>query len=252
MSDRVAEVESRGSSVRPPARQNSAESPLANLAFNIALPALILYKYSGPDHLGPVRGLVAALSLPVAYGIYDFVRRRKTNAFSILGFVSVLLTGGFGLMKLDGMWFAVKEAAIPLLMGVATIVSLWTRYPLVKTLLYNDKVIDVARVDQELVVRGNQGPFNKLLVATTWLLASSFMLSAILNFGLAIAILKSPAGTPEFNQELGKMTALSYPVIVAPCMIVTLIALWRLIAGIKRLTGLDLEQVFKGAPPKTP
>lgn len=235
-----------------PAKPASAESPLANLAFNIVLPALILYKLSGPERLGPVNGLLLALSLPIVYGIYDFAKRRKANAFSILGFVSVLLSGGFGLMQLDGIWFAVKEAAIPLVMGIAVIVSLWTPYPLVKSLLYTDKVIDVSRVDQELATRGNQAEFGKLLVGTTWLLASSFILSAGLNFGLAIAILKSPAGTPEFNQELGKMTALSYPVIVAPCMIVTLLALWRLIAGIKRLTGLDLEQVFKGAPPKTP
>ena len=40
------------------------------------------------------------------------------------------------------------------------------------------------------------------------------------------------------------MTALSYPVIVLPCMAVTLFALWRLLAGIKRLTGLNLEAVF--------
>ena len=77
-------------------QQKRGESPLISLAFNIVLPALILYKLSGENSLGPVLSLGVALSLPLGYGSYDFVKNRKTNAIAILGFVSVLLTGGFG------------------------------------------------------------------------------------------------------------------------------------------------------------
>jgi nitrogen fixation/metabolism regulation signal transduction histidine kinase len=79
---------------------------------------------------------------------------------------------------------------------------------------------------------------------TTLVLAISFVISAILNFVLAIWILKSPAGTPEFNAELGRMTALSYPVIVLPSMIVMMVAVWMLIRGLKTLTGLQIEQIL--------
>jgi L-amino acid N-acyltransferase YncA len=75
-------------------------------------------------------------------------------------------------------------------------------------------------------------------------LAASFLLSSILNFFLAVFILKSPPGTAEFNAELGKMTALSYPVIVIPSMVVLGLALWKLLSGIKALTGLQLEEIF--------
>jgi hypothetical protein len=225
-----------------------ADSPLVNLLFNIVLPALILSKLSSPERLGPVVSLVAGLAFPLGYGIYDFARRRKANFISILGFVSILLTGSFGLMQLDGVWFAVKEAAVPTIIGVAVVGSLWTKTPLVRTMLYNDQVIDVAKVDAELDARGNHAAFDKLLVVTTWLLAASFALSAVLNFSLAMMMLKSPAGTPEFNQELGKMTAYSYVVIVLPCMVITVLALWRLVTGIRGLTGLELEAIFKTAP----
>ncbi len=224
----------------------TGNGPFYNIAFNIAVPALVLYKLSGEHRLGPAWALVVALCFPVAYGAYDFWTNRRTNAISILGFLSILLTGSFGLMKLDGIWFAVKEATIPTLMGIAVVASLKTRYPLVKTLLYNDKLIDVHRVDTELKARGTETNFERLLRVTTWLLAASFALSAVLNFTLAVYILKSPAGTEEFNQELGKMTAMSYPVIVLPCMVVTMFALWRLLSGIKKLTGLDLDTIFKG------
>ena len=68
--------------------------------------------------------------------------------------------------------------------------------------------------------------------------SSSFLLSAILNFALAEYLLQSPAGTPEFNEELGKMTALSFPVIMVPCTIVLMASMWFFFSGIKKITGL--------------
>lgn len=227
------------------ATTDQRESALANILFNIVIPAVVLNKFSSPEKLGPVNGLLVGLAFPLAYGIYDFARRRQANLISVLGFVSILLTGSFGLMQLDGLWFAVKEAAIPLLIGLAILLSLKTRSPLVRTLLYNDKVIDIQRVDAELTARGNAAEFDQLLVYTTWFLASSFVLSAILNFVLAIMILKSPAGSPEFNAELGKMTALSYPVIVLPSMALTMGSLWHLARGIRKLTGLNWDAIFR-------
>ena len=78
----------------------------------------------------------------------------------------------------------------------------------------------------------------------SWLLAGSFFLSSVLNFVLARLIVRSPAGSAAFNEELGKMTALSYPVIVLPSMAVMMIALWYLFRSIKRLTHMDLEEIF--------
>lgn len=230
---------------------NNAAKPggmMANIACNVALPAIIMSKFSEPERLGPVWALVLGLAFPLGYGLWDFARERKANFLSILGFVSILLTGSFGLMQLDGLWFAIKEASIPALIGLVTVGSLRTRSPLVRTLLFNDSVIDVAMVESELDRRSNTNAFNQLLVRTTWLLAGSFLLSAILNFALAAYTLKSPAGTPEFNQELGRMTALSYPVIVVPSMAVTMFALWVLIRGIKQLTGLSVEAIFRNHP----
>jgi hypothetical protein len=94
-------------------KKNDKENPLINLLFNIVLPALILSKLSSETRLGPFWGFIVALSIPLLYGIYDFAKRSKTNLISVLGFISILLTGGLGLLKVDGFWFAVKEAAIP-------------------------------------------------------------------------------------------------------------------------------------------
>ncbi len=220
------------------------ENLLLNLAFNLALPALVLSKLSKPEWLGPVAGLVVALAFPLGYGVWDFIRRRQANFISIIGFVSVLLTGGLGLLKTDNFWFAVKEAAVPTVIGIAVLVSLKSKRPLVHTFLYNDQVIDVPKVDAALAVRNNRPGFERLLVTSSYLLTLSFLVSAVLNYALARYLLKSPAGTPEFNAELGQMQLLSWPVIVLPSMAMTLYALWRLLSGVQKLTGLTLEEVF--------
>ena len=72
----------------------------------------------------------------------------------------------------------------------------------------------------------------------------SFFLSAILNYALAKYIVVSPSGTEEFNSELGTMNLLSYPVITIPCVIVMIYAMFYLFKHIKRLTGLDFEELI--------
>lgn len=231
----------------PPAKR---ENLLVNLLFNIAIPSLILAKASTPERLGPVAGLIVALAFPLSYGIWDFVQRKQTNFISVIGFASVLLTGGLGLMKVDNFWFAVKEAAMPSIIGIAVWASMFTKRPLVRQFLFNDQVMDVAKIESELDKVDKRPDFDRLLSSSTYLLVLSFAVSAVLNYVLARWLLTSPAGSSEFNAELGKMNVLSWPVIVIPTMIITVFALWRLISGIKNMTGLGLEEMMHAQPEK--
>jgi hypothetical protein len=228
----------------PPAKQ---ENLLLNLTCNIAVPTLVLMKLSYEHRLGPVWALLLAVSFPLGYGLYDYVARKKMNFFSVVGLCSVLLTGSLGLLRVDGIWFAVKEAAIPLCFGAAVLISARTKKPLVRQLLWNEQVIDVQRVDAALEKRGQRDDFERLLKRASIGLALSFLLSAVLNFGLARYLLKSPAGTAEFAIELGRMNGLSLPVIMVPSMIVTMIVFWRLMSGLTQLTGLALDDIFRNA-----
>ena len=65
-------------------------SVIVNLLFNIIVPTLILTKLSGDAYLGPRYSIVIALAFPLSFGIYDFMKSRRANAFAILGFISVL------------------------------------------------------------------------------------------------------------------------------------------------------------------
>jgi hypothetical protein len=220
------------------------ENMLINLLFNIALPTLVLTKLSDPSYLGIKWAIAVAIAFPLGYGARDFALRGRVNLISALGLFSVLLTGGFSLYELPAAYIAVKEAAIPLMLGVATIASLRTSQPLVNTFLLNDSIINRPAIEQALAERNRQRDFDRLLVKASWLLASSFLLSSLLNYGLATYLLVAEPGTVAFNEQLGKMTALSFPVIALPATVVLTVALFYLFRGIGHITGLSFEQII--------
>lgn len=225
-----------------PKSQNG--SLFVELIVCVILPTIILKKFSAEDSLGPIYALILGLSLPLLYGLHQMVKERKFGFIPALGFISILLTSSIGLLELDPKYIAIKEAAIPLIIGVATILSLKTRYPLVKTFIYNDRILQIDKVDEALAQSNNQSHFEAALKNATYILAGSFLLSAILNYGLAKYIVTSPSGTAAFNDELGTMNLLSYPVITIPCMIVMIVAMVYLFKRIKQLTGLGLEEIM--------
>lgn len=222
-------------------------NPLIEIAITIIVPAVILMKFSGADSLGPLRALLLGLAFPLGWGLWDGYRRRKLSWLAVLGVVSTLLTGGIGLLALDAKWLAVKEAAVPTLIGVVILGSIWTQSPLIRLLVFNASLFDVDRVNQALLAKGNAHLFDQRLRQGTALLAGTFFFSAVANYILARWVVTSPAGTEAFNQELGRLTLLSYPIIAIPSMLMMMALLWWLARQAKVLTGLDMGDMLHAA-----
>jgi len=219
-----------------------------NLACNVILPGLIMSKLAAPERLGPLWALVAGVSLPLGYGIYDLISRKKVNIFSIVGLASVGLTGGLGLANASALVFAIKEAAIPTVFGLAVLATMRTRRPLVRELLLNESVIDLPKIDDALAARGTQPEFDGLIRVCTWWIAGGFVLSAVLNFVLARVLLTAEPGSTAFTEQLGHMNWWSWPVITIPFMAIMFTALIKLLKGLHRLTGLELEAIMHPRP----
>jgi hypothetical protein len=218
--------------------------PLVDLVISIVIPSVILMKFSGPDDLGPTKALIVALAFPVCYGLYELFFNGKRNIMALLGVISVLLTGGIGLLKIDAQWLAVKEAAIPLCIGLGVLIANKLGYPLVRKLLFNPTIMNVEKIDEELAKRNNKPVFENRLDRANTLLAGTFLFSAVMNYFLAKLIVRSESGTTAFNEELGRMTLLSYPVIAIPSMIMMLAIFWFIWRTVNRLTGLSLEEIM--------
>ncbi len=229
----------------PKAKQ---ENPLLNLLLNILLPVTVLSMCSKEGNwysLGPKWALVVAVLLPVGYFIYDYHQRRKVNAFSIIGFVSVLFTGGLGLLNLSAQVFAIKEASVPLILAA---VIWWTgrgEKPLVRTLLLNPEVVDSKKVEAAIAEHNARPAFDRLIKTSTWLLTGSMLMSAVLNYFLAIYFLDGlTPGSTEYTEAIGKQTGWGWLVIGVPSMAMMLYAMFRLFKGVKHLTGLDTDQIL--------
>ena len=221
------------------------ENQLLSLACNLIIPSLILTMFSDPQYLGIKLSLVVALAFPIIYGGHYLLDRGKLNPFSALGIISVGLTGGISLMELDVVYIAIKEAAVPAIIGLATLISLKTSQPLIRTFLLNDNIFETKKITQALQENNSEVAFDKLLVNASWILAGSFLLSSILNYLLAVIILTADPGTVAWNEQLGKMTALSFPVIALPATLVLLADMYYLFRGITKLTGMSVEDILK-------
>lgn len=237
------------------------ENLFVNIIFNLGLPILILRK--GDDWFGEILGawmslspesmevssclLALAVFFPVSYGIYDFRNRKKYNFMSILGAISALLTGGIGLIPGGTVhMFAIKEAALPGALAILTLFTLKTQKPLVKIFLYNPDLFQVDKIEKLLEAQGTKKSFSRLLVICTWLLAGTFVFSTVVNYLLArlIVVTEPFSDKNAFNDEIGTMMTWSFPVISLPCMVATAYAFWLLTRGIKKMTGLNLEEAI--------
>lgn len=253
------------------ADKNHQEHPLANVLVNVLIPVLALsYLSKDPEfqraigkavqpwHIGPVKALMVALAFPIAYGIRHFIKTRKANFFSALGLFSVLLTGGLtiflwnedGTIKPNGdVLFGLKEASIPLILGIAVIGSHFTSTPLIRTFLYSDTMFDTARIEKEIDAHNARQDYVKIIFQATLLFAASFFISALLNFGLAVHFLgdldpSAPNARVLYNGQVAKLTGWGFAVIGLPMLIFLFITLRRMITQLSRLTGLKEEEIM--------
>jgi len=173
-------------------------SPFIDLLVSIVIPSIILMQLSGPERLGPTAALIFALSFPVGWGMYELLKNKKKNWVAVIGVISVLLTGGIGLLQIDSKWLAVKEAAIPAAFGIGVLIASKLGFPIVRKLLFNPAIMNTERIDAELDKKGNRSAFEKRLDNANYFFVGTFAFSAVMNYLLATWIVQSDSGTEEF------------------------------------------------------
>ena len=236
--------ENKDSQILSEFTQKKPGAAFKELLVNIIIPIMILTNLSSEDRLGIKLALFLAFLLPLIYGLNDYIKNKNTNFLSILGIISVSLSGGLALLEADAIYIAIKEASIPLIFACAILYSLRGGKSLIHYLIENPTLVNVKKVLSSLEAANNFKSYNKLLKKGTVVFALSFLLSALLNFLLAIFVLTGEPGTEEFNYQLAKMLALSFPVNALPPMIINIVNIIVVYRGMKKLTGLNLEEIF--------
>lgn len=151
------------------------------------------------------------------------------------------MTGGIGLLELPPQAVAIKEAGVPLVLGLVVAGSILTGKSLVTAFLGQALPLDEieATLDQT-----QSTSYDRLLRIFSRGFAASFLLSAILNYVLAKVIVTAESGTEEFTAQLGKMTGLSFPVIALPMMIVMMGLMIWFVIRLQKITGRGLEDLL--------
>jgi hypothetical protein len=254
-----------------PEKKTPQEHPLANILINVIIPVLILsYLSKDPDlqeklgkavkpwHIGPLKAMILALALPLGYGAWYFIQTRKGNFFSALGLISVLLSGGLtlylwnkdGTVKQNaGLLFGLKEALIPLVLGVAILTSHRSANPLIRVFLYNDSIFDIPKIERRVAEISAHADYDKLLHGATKLFAASFFLSSLMNLGLAQWFFQGFDATAidaleKFNAIIAKVTGWGFAVIGVPILIFLFFTLRSLLKGLEKLTGLKNDELM--------
>lgn len=234
------------------------DNPLANIMWNVLIPIVAL-SFLGKNgdkfwQVGPMIGMCIAVSLPVIYGTHHLIKTKKPNFFSILGVVSILLTGGIAIMAYQDngtvdeqapSWFALKEGAIPFVFGVTILISHWTKTPLVRVFLYNPDFFNIPAIEKRIKANETCEGYKKLILSGTLLLAGSFFLSMVMNYFLAIYFLSGNTGSQEdFNDGVAQLTFWGFAVIGLPMMVILMITMWRFVSQLKVLTGMENEEIL--------
>ena len=230
--------------------ENKKASPVADLLLTVVLPSVALEWLSEPTRLGPFWALVVASLLPVSFGVYCYVTRSGLNFFSILGLGAVMVTGGLGLMKLDAFWFAIKEACVPVFLGLAFPLShRWGR-PLIEAILLTPQLINRAVLQRALITPEQKASFAALLLRASWGMGSGMLLSAAGNFALAMHLLggKEP-GSEAFVKSIGTLNWAGFVIIGVPLLGIMFVVLMWFLRAVHRLTGLDRDDLMN--PGKT-
>ena len=228
------------------------ENIVVSLLCNIILPILILNYLSHP--LGPRLALIIGLSFPISYGLGDYMKRKKINLISIFGIVSPLFTGGLALLRLEGIWFAIKEAAFPALVGLLTIPSAFLKKPfVVRFLIYNETVLNLPLIEARLVEYGAQGHLDNLFRRSSLFFSSGLLAGGAGMFVLAMAIFEPISKelsvfeqTHILNRQVARMIWMSNTMVILPMMLFGIWIVYHLLNGLRKYTHLDMHHLLMG------
>ena len=239
------------------------ENPFADIIINVLAPVLILsYLSTEGDqlwHIGPMWAMFVALAIPIGYGIWHYYKYRQMNVFSLVGLFSVILTGaitiylwtgGPGVRRNAALLFGIKEAVQPLILGSLLLITHKMSNPLFNIFVYNDTIFDLTRIEAAVAEKGAETNYKGLLWKSTLLFFGSFLISSVVNLGLAFYFLGDLNPMSEnwrelYNNDVAKITGWGFVVIGVPILVVGGCILWYLVTGLKRLTGLETDMILQ-------
>ncbi|MCB9685651.1 MAG: hypothetical protein H6735_11465 [Alphaproteobacteria bacterium] len=224
---------------------DDAREAWGEIAATVVLPSLVLVM--GSDVFGGTGVLLVGLAPPVLWAVRGMVRQRAVSPMAVLAIIGVSASGIVGLLQLDTRWFAWKEAALGVVIGLATGLSAFTRWCVVAVVL--DRLFVKETLEEALTRHGTTEAYRTAVRRSTLTLGVISVAAAVVAGLLARSIVRSPAGTEAFGAEVGYYTGWSFPVITIPSLVFAVIVFRRLLTRIEQLTDMPWDDLL---PPLDP
>ncbi len=229
------------------ASKNTNEKKLLwELFFNLCLPTLLLVKGHVWLPLSAKVSLAIAIACPLSYGLLEWIREDHFNWIAFLGLVSITVKGSVGLFEGSNQWLAINEMLLPFTIGcVLVFFRLLKKPPFLIKLFLNEQFCNVDTIHEALKQNHATCRLRKHILGYEWALAGLFFISALLNYILVRYLVVHPAGSIEFNHELGLLTWWSFIIIALPATLGLFIIAWRFFIQVKRFTKLSWDEILK-------
>lgn len=218
-------------------------SPFLQFLVNFIIPIIILTRYSSDSQLGPIKGMLLALAFPVAYEMYNVYKRKKFSMLSAIAIGGILVTGAMSLLGLSEGWLALRRSLPYFAVGLAILISMWIKKPLVEKFL--PQIIDMEKARDAAKEKKTTSALNNHIKLTTYLFAVTFIGIAVASFVLTRAVITHAAGTTGFNEEYARLRVLALPFNTLPLFVAFISIVMVLFTKIEKLTGLDIEVLVK-------
>lgn len=190
-----------------------------DVAFTFVLPYALLNPR--PLHLpdlsqtlGNYGVYVLAGLLPTLYIVLDTLRRRMLNPFGIFLLAGALSGAVVSFLRLDGVYFALKDASHSLLLVLACLVSLVLRRPLFEFLFYGIVSPDTPARARQLSAALAQPPVRRALSWATGLVATKAVVLGLASYFVTVRLVTLPFGVAGFNAQVAYAHALLFPLAI--------------------------------------
>jgi hypothetical protein len=215
---------------------------LLDLAANLAWPWAVLTFVSDDATLGPRWGPAVAMIGPLVHAVWRRMHRGRTSPLSVLVIVSIGLNAALGFVPLDASWFAWKEAALPVVMGLGIAATALRGPGLVRDLV--EELLDPAKLAGALAEKGAAETCLRRMRRGTIEFGLVSVGSGVLSGIVARMFVTSPTGSAGFAAELGRYTAWSYALVNLPALVATALVLRGVLAALEDGTGRTFETLL--------
>lgn len=174
-------------------------------------PGALHLPWHAADHLGVVGAYILAGLIPAAYAVWDTLRRGSLNPFVIFALASALSGGLLSFARVDGVWFALKDAYHSALLALACAASLALGHPLFELIFYGLLSPDSPQRSALLRRALAEPPVRRRLAWATGFVLVKAVVLGVASFLVARAVVTARFGTPEFNDQVGHAHTLTFP-----------------------------------------